>query len=75
MDAPIPWRIEDLLAATGGTLVAGPKTAMFYGIGIDSRTIRRDQVFVAIKGQRYDGHGFIPELMEAGIKGIIIHQP
>ena len=75
MHTPMKWRIEDLLAATGGTLVAGPMTAEFAGIGIDSRIIPKDHVFVAIRGAKYDGHAFIPELMEAGIKGIIIHQP
>lgn len=75
MDTPTTWHIEDLLAATGGTLVAGPMKREFSGIGIDSRTIPRDHVFVAIKGAKYDGHGFVPELMEAGIQGIIIHQP
>jgi len=75
MHTPMKWHIEDLLAATNGTLVAGPMAAEFAGIGIDSRVIPKDHVFVAIRGANYDGHGFVPELMKAGIKGIIIHQP
>ncbi len=75
MDAPMTWQVEDLLAATGGTLVAGPMKGEFFGIGIDSRTISKDHVFVAIKGAKYDGHGFIPDLMKAGIKGVITHHP
>ncbi|MDZ7830881.1 MAG: UDP-N-acetylmuramoyl-tripeptide--D-alanyl-D-alanine ligase [Desulfobacterales bacterium] len=69
------WHIEDLLQATGGTLVAGPMSAEFAGIGIDSRIIPKDHLFVAIRGAKYDGHAFVPELMAGGIKGIMIHQP
>lgn len=75
MHTPMTWHIEDLLQATGGTLVAGPMSAEFAGIGIDSRIIPKDHLFVAIRGAKYDGHAFIPELMAAGIRGIMIHQP
>lgn len=72
MDTPAKWTIDDLLEATGGSLVAGPTTGGFAGISIDSRTIQKDQVFVAIKGARYDGHAFVPQLMHSGIKGLIL---
>jgi len=74
MHTPMTWHIEDLLQATGGTLLAGPMSAEFADIGIDSRIIARDHLFVAIRGAKYDGHAFIPELMGAGIKGIMIHK-
>ncbi len=75
MDTAAKWRIDDLLRATGGSLVAGPDTGVFAGICIDSRTIQKDEIFVAIKGSRYDGHAFVPELMEAGVRGIIVETP
>ena len=75
MDVPAKWTIDDLLEASGGSLVAGPTTGGFDGISIDSRTIQKDQVFVAIKGARYDGHAFVPQLMDSGIKGIIVESP
>jgi UDP-N-acetylmuramoyl-tripeptide--D-alanyl-D-alanine ligase len=75
MAEPVTWHIRDLVDATGGTLVAGPADGVFAGIGIDSRTVRLDQVFVAIKGERYDGHAFIPSLMESGIRGLIVDRP
>ena len=33
---------------------------------IDSRKISKDSLFVAIKGERVDGHTFIPQVMESG---------
>ena len=30
------------------------------GISIDTRTIRPGEVFLALKGENYDGHAFLP---------------
>jgi UDP-N-acetylmuramoyl-tripeptide--D-alanyl-D-alanine ligase len=75
MPNSVTWRVADLVEATRGTLVAGPVEKAFSGVSIDSRTIRKEEVFVAIKGMRYDGHAFIPELMRSGIQGVIVDQP
>ena len=34
------------------------------GISVDSRTIRKNEVFFAIKGEKYDGHDFLDEVQE-----------
>ena len=34
------------------------------GVTIDSRKIEQDYLFVPIKGERVDGHSFIPSVME-----------
>lgn len=36
------------------------------GIAIDSRKVKRGGLFIPIKGERVDGHSFIPAVMEAG---------
>ncbi len=35
-------------------------------VAIDSRKVKNGDLFVAIKGERVDGHSFIPEVMENG---------
>ncbi|WP_417686196.1 UDP-N-acetylmuramoylalanyl-D-glutamyl-2,6-diaminopimelate--D-alanyl-D-alanine ligase [Roseibium sp.] len=64
MTAPL-WTLEDFLAATGGK-AQGQPGAEVTGISIDSRTIQQDEAFVAIKGDRFDGHDFVGAAMEAG---------
>ncbi len=39
---------------------------------IDSRTIKRGESFIAIKGKRFDGHDFIDEAIKKGASGIIL---
>ncbi|WP_417669935.1 UDP-N-acetylmuramoylalanyl-D-glutamyl-2,6-diaminopimelate--D-alanyl-D-alanine ligase [Roseibium sp.] len=64
MSAPL-WTLDDFLAATGGT-PRGEPAAEITGISIDSRTIDQGEAFVAIKGDRFDGHDFAAAALEAG---------
>ena len=43
----------------------------FTGLSIDYRTAQPGQLFVAIKGEKFDGHDFIPTAITQGVKGII----
>jgi UDP-N-acetylmuramoyl-tripeptide--D-alanyl-D-alanine ligase len=52
------WTIEELVAVTGGTIIGTP-SATFSGVSIDTRTLVKDDIFVAIKGDRVDGHDFV----------------
>lgn len=45
---------------------------LFSGISTDSRTTRPNDLFVALQGDRFDGHDFISDLMEKGVKGFIV---
>jgi UDP-N-acetylmuramoyl-tripeptide--D-alanyl-D-alanine ligase len=71
MNAPIPWRTDEILEATRGVLVSGKAKQSFSGVSIDSRSISGGEVFVAIKGDVHDGHRFIPDLIERGITGVV----
>ena len=65
------WSVPDLLAATDGTLVSGSRELVFKDIAIDSRTISKEAVFVAIHGEVHDGHAFAAEVLDKGVRGII----
>ena len=71
MNAPIPWRTDEILEATRGVLVSGEAQHLFSGVSIDSRTISGGEVFVAIKGDVHDGHRFIPDVIARGITGVV----
>jgi len=44
------------------------------GVSIDSRTIREGELFVAIKGVRFDGHDFVPEAINRGAWGAVVER-
>lgn len=53
------FEIHELLKATNGRLVSPGKKNLISGISTDSRTIMPGEAFIAIKGDNFDGHGFI----------------
>jgi len=63
--------ISDIIAATGGRLEQG-KTGPISGISTDSRTINEGELFVAIKGDDYDGHDFIKDALSKGAAGAVV---
>ena len=43
----------------------------FSGATLDSRKVKPGMLFVAVKGERVDGHDFIPQARAAGAAGIV----
>ena len=68
------WGISDVLEATGGRLAAGDDTTAIRGVSTDSRSIQEGELFVAISGQRYDGHQFVQEACEKGASGVLVSE-
>ena len=46
--------------------------AMFASVGADSRNIRQDQLFVALKGENFDGHSFANQAIAEGAAGVLV---
>ncbi|MDC3119321.1 UDP-N-acetylmuramoyl-tripeptide--D-alanyl-D-alanine ligase, partial [Prochlorococcus sp. AH-716-K03] len=44
----------------------------FENISIDSRTLLNQDLFVAIKGKKYDGHDFLKEVIKKRVKAVVI---
>jgi len=44
----------------------------FENISIDSRTCSENDLFIAIKGKNFDGHNFLPEVLNKGVKSVVI---
>ena len=65
---------EEVLQATHGTLVEGEKSAVFNGISTDTRTLVPGNLFIALVGEKFDGHDFIPQALEKGAGGILVSQ-
>lgn len=59
------WTLEAFVEAAGGS-VKGAAGAEISGISIDSRTLEPGDAFVAIKGDRLDGHDYVADALEAG---------
>jgi UDP-N-acetylmuramoyl-tripeptide--D-alanyl-D-alanine ligase len=59
-----------LAGATGGTL-HGADVA-FGSVSTDTRTIEPGSLYVALRGERFDGHDFVPEALARGAAGALV---
>ena len=69
---PLVLRADELAKAADGRLVAGPADAVVDGVSIDSRRLAHGELFVAIRGERFDGHRFVDEAVRKGAVGVIV---
>lgn len=70
------WTPEGLRSAAGGSWLAkGPASAALSGVSTDTRTIRPGQVFLAIRGERFDGHAMVADAANSGSPMAIIDAP
>ncbi len=63
---------QEILKITKGRLINNIYIDDIKGIASDSKKIKEGFLFVAIKGNKFDGHNFINEALESGAKAIVI---
>jgi UDP-N-acetylmuramoyl-tripeptide--D-alanyl-D-alanine ligase len=65
-----------LVAGTsGGRLVSGSVEQAFGTVSIDSRTLAPGALFIALRGERFDGHRFVDAAVAAGAAGVMVEAP
>jgi UDP-N-acetylmuramoyl-tripeptide--D-alanyl-D-alanine ligase len=69
------WTVQDLVDAVGGRLLSGDPEAALAGISIDTRTLKPGDLYIAIRGERLDGHDFVEAAFAEGAAGAIISEP
>lgn len=68
---PPLFTLDAILAATGGK-AAGVSASQINSISIDSRELGPEALFVAIKGDRFDGHDFVETALENGAVAALV---
>jgi len=66
------WTVARIIEATGGTLLQGRPDQSLAGISTDTRQIHPSDCFVALVGERTDGHEFLPEALTKGAGALVI---
>ncbi len=69
------FTIEELLSWTKGKLLQGenmPLTASLNGISTDTRTLEKGMAFLALSGERFDGHDFLKQAAQKGVAVLIV---
>lgn len=70
--------LDMVLEATRGRLLAAARATdglSFSGVSTDSRTVRAGEIFVALQGERFDGHDFVGDAVKRGATAAIVSKP
>jgi len=68
-------RLDDLLAAVGGRLIGSGESAVSVsGASVDSRHVTPGSIFVALRGERVDGHAFVADAFHAGAVAALVER-
>lgn len=65
---------DELARLTGGRLLAR-RDRPIRGAAVDSRLVEPGQVFVALPGERVDGHAFLAQAIERGAAALVVTRP
>jgi UDP-N-acetylmuramoyl-tripeptide--D-alanyl-D-alanine ligase len=67
------FTVSEIAAAVGGT-VTGSTDARVQGVSTDSRSVEPGELFVPLRGERFDGHQFIDGALVRGVRVILTEQ-
>ncbi len=70
---PLPWTLGHAAALVGGRIRGSD--LVFRGVGIDSRHDLSGRLFVALRGDRFDGHDFAAAAMDRGAVALMVERP
>ncbi len=80
MATPIPanrvcFSLAEVLEITGGVLASDAATGEVTSVTTDSRHAASGALFVALSGERHDGHDFVARAAAAGARAVLVERP
>lgn len=73
MTGPLDWTLATVATATGG-VVDGDPAMPIHSISTDSRAVEPGSVFVALRGERHDGHDFAADAVGGGAVAALVER-
>ena len=67
-----PRPLHFFASACGGNLLCGAPEAVVHRVSTDSRAIQRGDLFVALAGDKFDGHEYVRQVAEKGAVAAVI---
>ena len=62
----ITFDVRTVAAVTGGQIIHNGADVTVHGFSTDSRTLQPGELFIALRGERFDGHDYIAQALRHG---------
>lgn len=72
--ADFQFTLTQVMQATNAVLKKITSASIFGGVTTDTRKVEEGMLFVALKGEKFDGHDFIAEATKKGAIGAIVNK-
>ncbi|MSU34935.1 MAG: UDP-N-acetylmuramoyl-tripeptide--D-alanyl-D-alanine ligase [Pedosphaera sp.] len=69
-----PRSLQFVIDATEGQCLRGDVSSMIARVQMDSRRVDRGDLFVALRGERFDGHNYLAEVIRRGAAAVLINR-
>lgn len=66
------FTLEEITLAVDGELMQGDKNKTVSSVSIDTRTLKKGDLFFALRGTKYDAHEFLEQAVEKGASGLVV---
>ncbi|MDP9483001.1 MAG: Mur ligase domain-containing protein, partial [Chloroflexota bacterium] len=66
--------IDDVVAAVGGRRSGPAGPIAIRGASVDSRRVTAGALFVALRGERVDGHAYVADALRAGAAAALVER-
>lgn len=66
------FTLQEVLAATEGRCISPTGQQTFSGVSTDSRTLPAGALYIALSGEKFDGHDYAAEAITKGAAGIVV---
>ncbi len=66
------FKLSEILQIVDGQLIKGDTELTVSGISTDTRKIKQGDLFLALKGERFNGHQFLNEAVKAGASALLV---
>lgn len=71
------WSLNELVESVDGEVLnaQGDEAVRFTEVSTDTRTLSPQALYVAIKGEHFDGHAFVEEAVRQGASVLLVSEP
>lgn len=64
--------LEDIFSLSSAVIYYPDRYKSISSVSIDTRTLKKNSLYVAIKGEKFDGHDFVKDAISNGAKAIVV---
>lgn len=66
--------VAQILPSLTGARLVNAGDVLFDGVSTDSRSVAAGALFVALRGEVFDAHAFLPQVAEKGVAAVVVEE-